>query len=288
MSWTILYSIPLLIPYIDKKIIEGWTLYILAVQKCCQYTLTIHDINEINSLLQNFYLHYERVYGQYNQEQLSVFTITFHYLLHVAYSICQYGPSWTYWQYPIECLIGILQPTINSHLHPYTNLVNNILLLEQFNHLKYILINYNDKDNKKLILVIKYFIKLIVMVKNSGGLQNIIQLIQKVLNLNIYFNSIEKAIVQIFKHANGYIIGSKISLRNKDILQDNSCIMYFVHEYNDASVILAYIEWANISNENNHQFGLKKFWYFGHKDFIDVKAIKRCVGFFKFDNDIIY
>ncbi|CAG8672556.1 2140_t:CDS:2 [Gigaspora rosea] len=144
MSWTILYSIPLLIPYIDKK-----------------------------------------VYGQYNQEQLSVFTITFHYLLHVAYSICQYGPSWTYWQYPIECLIGILQPTINSHLHPYTNL-------------------------------------------------------------------------------------------------------YFVHEYNDASVILAYIEWANISNENNHQFGLKKFWYFGHKDFIDVKAIKRCVGFFKFDNDIIY
>ena len=46
---------------------------------------------------------------------------------------------------------------INSHLHPYTNLVNNILLLEQFNHLKYILNDYYDKDYKKIDLGDKVF-----------------------------------------------------------------------------------------------------------------------------------
>jgi hypothetical protein len=71
-------------------------------------------------------------------------------LLHVAYSIRQCGPSWTHWQYPMEHLVGILQPMVNSHFHPYTNLVNNILLLEQFNHLKYIFDYCNDKDFKKI------------------------------------------------------------------------------------------------------------------------------------------
>jgi hypothetical protein len=57
----------------------------------------------------------------------------------------------------MERLVGILQPMINSHLHPYTNLVNNILLLEQFNHLKYILNDYYDKDYKKIDLGDKVF-----------------------------------------------------------------------------------------------------------------------------------
>jgi hypothetical protein len=34
--------------------------------------------------------------------------------------------------------------------------------------------------------------------------------------------------------------------------------------------MLAYIEWANISDEKSHKFGIKKFCYFGHKEFIDV------------------
>jgi hypothetical protein len=52
----------------------------------------------------------------------------------------------------MERLVGILQPIVNSHLHPYTNLVNNILLLERFNHLKYINISdyYCNKDLKKI------------------------------------------------------------------------------------------------------------------------------------------
>ncbi|RIB28173.1 hypothetical protein C2G38_2158603 [Gigaspora rosea] len=105
-----------------------------------------------------------------------------------------------------------------------------------------------------------------------------------------------------------------MSLRNEDISRDNFCIIcelrvpmqnkkvkklvvkqffgrvlrYFVYEYNDASLMLAYIKWANVSNENNYRFGLKKFHYFGHKNFIDVKAIKSCIGFLKSVMNIIY
>ena len=46
---------------------------------------------------------------------------------------------------------------VNSHFHPYTNLVNNILLLEQFNHLKYIFDYCNDKDFKKITFGDKVF-----------------------------------------------------------------------------------------------------------------------------------
>ena len=49
--------------------------------------------------------------------------------------------------------------------------------------------------------------------------------------------------------------------------------------------MLAYIEWANISDEKSYKFGIKKFHYFGHKEFINVQAIKRCVGFFKVNNE---
>ena len=49
--------------------------------------------------------------------------------------------------------------------------------------------------------------------------------------------------------------------------------------------MLAYIEWTNISDEKIHKFGIKKFRYFGRKEFIDVRAIKRCVGFFKVNNE---
>ncbi|CAG8776441.1 7621_t:CDS:2, partial [Dentiscutata erythropus] len=66
-----------------------------------------------------------------------------------------------------------------------------------------------------------------------------------------------------------------MSLRNEDISCNNSCIMceLKVPMQNKKAKRL-----ANIFDENNYRFGLKKFYYFGHKHFIDVKAIKRCVG----------
>ena len=64
--------------------------------------------------------------------------ISFHYLLHVADCIADCGPCWSYWQYPIERLCGMLLPLVHNRSLPYSNLTNNILLLESFNHLLFI------------------------------------------------------------------------------------------------------------------------------------------------------
>ncbi|CAG8661636.1 10231_t:CDS:2, partial [Ambispora gerdemannii] len=87
---------------------ENLVMYLLSsisitVQKCCQKTITFQDVTNIQMLLCNF-VEFTR---------LPAFTITFHYILHVAEFIQKCGPcwtSWTSWQFPIERLIGILQP----------------------------------------------------------------------------------------------------------------------------------------------------------------------------------
>jgi hypothetical protein len=38
----------------------------------------------------------------------------------------------------MERLCGMLQPLVQSRLHPYTNLVNNILMWETFNHIRFL------------------------------------------------------------------------------------------------------------------------------------------------------
>src|SRR6185437_9945088 len=77
-----------------------------------------------------------------------------HYLLHIVYCIKDCGPCWATWQFPMERLCGILLPLTHSRLHPYTNLTNNILLIEKFNHLAFISeykqifkIEESEKDN---------------------------------------------------------------------------------------------------------------------------------------------
>jgi len=64
--------------------------------------------------------------------------ISFHYLLHVADCIADCGPCWTFWQYPMERLCGMLLPLIHNRNLPYSNLTNNVQLLEVFNHLSFI------------------------------------------------------------------------------------------------------------------------------------------------------
>ena len=66
-----------------------------------------------------------------------MYLISFHYLLHVAESIEDFGPCRGYWQFPMERMCGMLIPLVKSQIHPYANLWNNFILSEQFNFLKY-------------------------------------------------------------------------------------------------------------------------------------------------------
>jgi hypothetical protein len=77
-------------------------------------------------------------YYKKEEERLSGMLISFHYLLHISDCIKDCGPCWSFWQFPMERLCGILLPLVHSKLHPYKNLTNNILLLERFNHLSFV------------------------------------------------------------------------------------------------------------------------------------------------------
>src|ERR1044072_6343276 len=79
-----------------------------------------------------------RDYGMIDEEdRSSIFLISFHYLLHVADSIEDFGPCRGYWQFPMERMCGMLIPLVKSQIYPYANLWNNFILNERFNCLKY-------------------------------------------------------------------------------------------------------------------------------------------------------
>jgi hypothetical protein len=85
-----------------------------------------------------------------DSRRLSACRICFHYLLHVAESIENCGPTWCYWQFPMERFCGMMLPLIHSKLNPYINLSKNVTLIEQLNHTQFV---KNAKswfqDNKK-------------------------------------------------------------------------------------------------------------------------------------------
>jgi len=72
-----------------------------------------------------------------DEDRSNIFLISFHYLLHVAESIEDFGPCRGYWQFPMERMCGMLIPLVKSQIHPYANLWNNLILNERFNSLKY-------------------------------------------------------------------------------------------------------------------------------------------------------
>ncbi|CAG8580332.1 2789_t:CDS:2 [Ambispora gerdemannii] len=112
------------------------------------------------------------------------------------------------------------------------------------------------------------------------------------------------------------MIGSEMSLKKSDISRNNGCIVYelqvsisghqrkhstsvtkifygqvlwyFSHIHDNATVMLAYVRWANVPDERREQplFGIKKFREFGRCEFIDVRTIKRVVGFFEVNGNI--
>lgn len=63
--------------------------------------------------------------------------LSFHYILHISESIKNTGPCWATWQFPIERVCGMLIPLVQSRLHPYKNLINNIHTWELLDHLRY-------------------------------------------------------------------------------------------------------------------------------------------------------
>jgi len=83
------------------------------------------------------YNNINKEYIQNDPKRLPAALISYHYLLHISTSICNSGPAWATWQYPMERLCGMLLPLVRSKQHPYTNLQNQITMWICFSHLQY-------------------------------------------------------------------------------------------------------------------------------------------------------
>jgi hypothetical protein len=111
---------------------------VTAVHLCIQTSIDSEEVETIKKKLDTFYNHISNDYARIDREDRSnIYLISFHYLLHIAESIEDFGPCRGYWQFPMERMCGMLIPLVKSHVHPYANLWNNLVLNERFNHLKY-------------------------------------------------------------------------------------------------------------------------------------------------------
>ncbi|PKC71655.1 hypothetical protein RhiirA1_453301 [Rhizophagus irregularis] len=97
-----MYSLPLLKDYLPTKYYKGWSFFMQAVQLCQKKVITMDELNNIDTLLLKFYVHYEREYYKFSANRLSAMKMCIHYILHVVASIKRNGPCCTTWQFPIE------------------------------------------------------------------------------------------------------------------------------------------------------------------------------------------
>ena len=100
--------------------------------------------------LTNYNYYIFREYYQYKKSRLGACRMCFHYLLHVADSICECRPPCRYWQFPMERMCGMLLPLVNSRQNPFENLAKNLSIIEKFNYLKYL--PKFSKDFQKLAI----------------------------------------------------------------------------------------------------------------------------------------
>ncbi|CAG8643944.1 7922_t:CDS:2, partial [Ambispora gerdemannii] len=221
---------------------------------------------------------------------------------------------------------------VKSRSEPYQNLVNNILLREQFNHVQFLAdirdqialpskkttygsekIFYNTNDGEELWWPSKHYI----MDKSSLEYRHLTHWYQENYSISIGLNELQNNGQKYarLRTKEGYMIRSEMSFKKTDISRNNGCIAYelqvpilgrqkksmfitkifygqvlwyFGHTHENATVMLAYVRWANVPDERRERplFGIKKFHNFGRCEFIDVRTIRRVVGFFEVNGDI--
>jgi hypothetical protein len=73
--------------------------------------------------------------------------LTIHALLHIADSIENAGPVWTYWAFPMERFCGRLKQAVSSRRFPWSRIDNHVTSIA---HLDAIRMCYNLEDTVSL------------------------------------------------------------------------------------------------------------------------------------------
>ncbi|CAB4396114.1 unnamed protein product [Rhizophagus irregularis] len=70
-NWIILFSLPLLKAYLDKRHLQGWANFVKAVKLCLKPEISEEQIDDVQNLLKKFSDYYEREYYQNDGQRLA-------------------------------------------------------------------------------------------------------------------------------------------------------------------------------------------------------------------------
>ncbi|CAB4496360.1 unnamed protein product [Rhizophagus irregularis] len=70
-NWIILFSLPLLKVYLDKRHLQGWANFVKSVKLCLEPEISEEQIDDVQILLKKFSDYYEREYYQNNGQRLA-------------------------------------------------------------------------------------------------------------------------------------------------------------------------------------------------------------------------
>jgi hypothetical protein len=109
---------------------------VVLLEKHC---LRQADIKAVENLIIQFSQYYERQFYRKQWNRLRVCLPTFHQLLHLHEALSAIGPTYVYWQWPMERLCGMITQTAKSKVAANENMANAMIQDEQINHLPFVL-----------------------------------------------------------------------------------------------------------------------------------------------------
>ncbi|QRV93624.1 Transposase family Tnp2 protein [Ceratobasidium sp. AG-Ba] len=92
-----------------------------------QLNITSEQVNELETMVNQWVIDYEKYYYQYEHDRLPACPLTIHALLHIPHYIRKTGPLWASWAFGMERFCGHLLPAVRNSYQPYRHLDNYIM-----------------------------------------------------------------------------------------------------------------------------------------------------------------
>lgn len=142
-NFTLILSPIMLKEHLPEEMYVLFMRLVSAFTTSMDTSISARDLTSLKSDIIDFIYHYEETYYQYKWERLAACTSQIHFLAHILDIIEWLGPVWSYWQYPMERICGILAKAVASRVQANRNMSLNILRIEQLNYLRYMAQDFN-------------------------------------------------------------------------------------------------------------------------------------------------
>ncbi|CAB4446750.1 unnamed protein product [Rhizophagus irregularis] len=256
-NWIILFSLPLLKMYLDKRHLQGWANFVKAVKLCLEPEISEEQIDDVQILLKKFSDYYEREYYQNNGQRLAASIFKEKPLKQWSkervfstegYDEEYYSPSTQY----------SLLSQEHKHLIKFYEGSSNI----NRNDLEMEVNNYGVRYGRLRTSDGQYISSCCIKRNNKIARNN-------------YCAQIRRTIDKLAHRPNA---------PSQLVIVDIYGIVnyYLVHEFNYQVYMLAYVQLTSKIVED--EYGCKHFTQFRSKEFIDVRCLDHCIGFAKIDN----